>query len=164
MKSPLIIKKGCITVLYRSPSLSSSEIDNFLSDFENILNVISSFKPDFPIILGDFNPRSRSRWQNDINTSEGTKTDALTSYHDLHQLTSQPTHILVNSSSSIDLIFTDQPNLVTDCGTHPSLHPNCHHQIISCKLNLKIDIVHLIKDYSGTSKELILIQFGKQLK
>ena len=45
-----------------------------------------------------------------INISEGTKTDALTSYHGLHQLISQPTHILANSSSCIELIFTDQPN------------------------------------------------------
>ena len=131
-------KKGYITVLYRSPSQSSSEFDNFLSGFENMLNVISSCKPDFSIILGDFNARSKSWWQNDINTSEGTKIDALTSYHDLHQLISQPTHILASSSSCIDLTFTDQPNLVTDCGTHPSLHLNCHHQIIYCKLNLQI--------------------------
>ena len=59
---------------------------------------------------------------------------------------SQPTHILANSSSCIDLIFTDQPNLVTDCGTHSSLHPNCHHQIIYCKLNLRIAYPPLIKD------------------
>ena len=47
-----------------------------------------------------------------INISEGTKTDALTSYHVLHQFIPQPTHILANSSSCIDLIFTDQSNLV----------------------------------------------------
>ena len=103
-----------------------------------MLNVISPFKPDFTIILGDFNTRLKSWWQNEINTSEGTKIDALTSYHDLHQLISQPTHILANSSSCIDLIFTGQLNLIIDCGTHPSLHPNCHHQIIYCKLNLRI--------------------------
>ena len=40
-----------ITVLYRSPSQSSSEFDNFLSGFKNMLNVISSFKPDFSISL-----------------------------------------------------------------------------------------------------------------
>ena len=95
-----------------------------------MLNVISSCKPDFSIILGDFNARSKSWWQNDINTSEGTKIDALTSNHGLNQLISQPTHISANSSSCIDLIFTDQTNLVTNCGTHPSPHPNCHHQII----------------------------------
>ena len=25
------------------------------------------------------------------------------------------------------------------CGTHPSLHPNGHHQVIFCKLNLKVE-------------------------
>ena len=47
-------------------------------------------------------------------------------------------HILENSSSCIDLAFTSQPNLIVDSGTHPSLHPNCHHQIIYAKFNLKI--------------------------
>ena len=41
--------------------------------------------------------------------------------------------------SCIDLIFTDQPNYVIDCGTQPSLHKNCHQQITFCKLNLKVE-------------------------
>ena len=79
--------------------------------------------------------------QNDINTNEGTNIDALTLYQDLHQLISQPTHILVTLSSCIDLIFTDQPNLVINCATRPSLHPNCHHRIMYCKL-LNLEIVY----------------------
>ena len=43
-----------------------------------------------------------------------------------------------NSSSCIDLIFTDQLSLIIDSGTHPSLHPNCHQKIIHCKIYLKI--------------------------
>ena len=35
-------------------------------------------------------------------------------------------------------MFTDQPNLVIDSGVHPSLHPNCHHQIIYANFDLKI--------------------------
>ena len=57
----------------------------------------------------------------------------------LHQLISGPTHILFQSSSCIDLTFTDQPHLVTNCGIHASLHLNCHYQITYCKLNLKIN-------------------------
>ena len=49
------------------------------------------------------------------------------------QLISEPTHILQNSSSSIDLIFTDQPSLVINNGIKPSLHENCHHQITYAK-------------------------------
>ena len=43
------------------------------------------------------------------------------------QQLSQPTHLLPNSTSCIDLVFTNQLNLLADCGIHPSLHPNCHH-------------------------------------
>ena len=50
----------------------------------------------------------------------------------------EPTHILESSSSCIDLIFTSQPNLITESGVHPSLHPNSHHQIIFAKFNLEI--------------------------
>ena len=64
---------------------------------------------------------------------------SLTETYSLHQLISDPTHILSISSSCIDLIFTDQPNLVVDSGVHPSLHPNCHHQITYCKFNLFIE-------------------------
>ena len=35
------------------------------------------------------------------------------------------------------LNFTNQPNIVIDSGMHPSLHSNCHHQIVFSKLNLK---------------------------
>ena len=52
---------------------------------------------------------------------------------------SSNTRTNAQSSSCADLIFTDQPHLVTDCGNHASLHPNCHHQTIYCKLNLKIN-------------------------
>ena len=59
--------------------------------------------------------------------------------HGFKQIISDPTHILPQSSSCIDLIFTDQPNYVLDCDTHPPLHPNCHHQITFCKLKLKVE-------------------------
>merc|ERR1712059_151976 len=40
--------------------------------------------------------------------------------------------------SCIDLVITDQPNLILDSGTRSSLDPYCHHQIIYCKLNFRI--------------------------
>ena len=50
----------------------------------------------------------------------------------------KPTHILESSSSCIDLIFTSQPNLITESGVHPSLYSKFHHQIIFAKLNPEI--------------------------
>ena len=45
---------------------------------------------------------------------------------------------MLNSSSVIDLIFTYQPNLITESAVNSSLHPNCHYQIIYAKFNLKV--------------------------
>ena len=77
----------------------------------------------------------------------------------MHQLISDPTHLLPNSSSCIDLIFTDQPNLVVDSGVHPSLHPNCHHQITFSRYNLNVEYPppyeRLVWDYNKANTESI---------
>ena len=57
----------------------------------------------------------------------------------LTQLISEPTNFTPNKNPScIDLLITDQPNLVLDSGTRPSLDSKCHHQIIYGKINYKI--------------------------
>ena len=104
----------------------------------SVLNFVKQSQPSFTIILGGFDARSKSWWADGTTSPEGTDIDSLTTVHGLQQLISEPTHLLPNSLSCIDLIFTDQPNLVVDSGVHPSLHPNCHHQIIFCKFNLMI--------------------------
>ena len=107
----------------------------------------------FVLITGDFNVRSTNWWKNDLPTSEGTQVNSLTTSYGLSQVISDRTHILPNSSSCIDLIFTNQPNLVTESGVHQSLHPKCHHQIVFAKLNLKVEYLplyeRLIWDYKN---------------
>ena len=92
-------------------------------------------------------------WKNDLSTSEGTQFDSLTTSYGLSQIISGPTHTLPNSSFCIDLIFTNQPNLVTECGAHTSLQPKCHHQIVFAKLNLRAEYSplyeRLIWDYKN---------------
>ena len=70
----------------------------------------------------------------------------------MHQVINCPTHILPNSKSCIDLLFTNQPNLISESGVHSSLFDRCHHQIIYAKLNLKINFPkpyeRLIWDFS----------------
>ena len=75
--------------------------------------------------------------RSDKSTYEGSRIDGLSNYG-LQQLINQPTHRTGNSSSCIDLLFCSQPNLVMESGIHPSLHPNCHHQIIYAKFKLKV--------------------------
>ena len=47
-------------------------------------------------------------------------------------------YVLPTSSPCIDLIFTDQPNLVVASSVHPSLNAISHHQITYCNVNLMI--------------------------
>ena len=115
----------------------------------------------FRLILGDFNCRSNSWWKGDISTKEGIDLESVSSSHGLHQLITDPTHILPQSSSCIDLIFIDQPNLVIDSGVHSSLHANCHHQITLSKLTLKIVFPLHMSTWSGITKKLTLLQLEK---
>ena len=89
-------------------------------------------------VLGDFNAKSNLCFKGDKATYEGSKIDGITSTFGLQEIINEPTHIIGDSSSCIDLIFTSQPNLVMESGVRSSLQPNCHHQITYAKFNLKI--------------------------
>ena len=92
----------------------------------------------FLVIIGDFNAPSKSYCLDEITTNDGSKTDSPSTTHGLHKLIYQPAHLILTFFTCIDLIFTDQPNLVSNSGVHSFLHKNCHHQINFCKLNLRI--------------------------
>ena len=94
--------------------------------------------PFLVVILDDFNVKSSNWCKNDITTTEGKTIENISSQFGLHQMINEPTRILESSSSCINLIFTSQPNLITESGVHPSLHPNSNHQIIFSKFNLEI--------------------------
>ena len=92
---------------------------------------------NFEIIV-DFNAKSCNWYSHDKTSFEGSTIESINSQFGLYQLINEPTHLLQNSSSCIDLIFTSQPNIVVESDVWPSLQPNCHHQIIFTKFNLKI--------------------------
>ena len=48
----------------------------------------------------------------------GINVDSIKSQVHLEQLIDEPTHIIGDSFSCIDLIYTSQPNLVTESGVH----------------------------------------------
>ena len=124
--------------LYRSPSQSQDDFETFADNFEMTLELLAQKNPFLLTAIGDFNAKS-SNWYNKDKTSfEGNTIENLTSQFGLHQIINEPTHILPNSSSCIDLIFTSQPNMVIESGIHSSLHSSCHHQIVFAKFNLKI--------------------------
>ena len=72
-------------------------------------------------------------------TTEGIQLETTTTIYRLQQLIDEPTHICKNSSSCIDLIFINQPNLIVNRGTHPTLHENCQHQFTFAKARLRVE-------------------------
>ena len=131
-------KKCYLVTLYLFPNQNDIEFDDIITKFEILIDSIYSLNPYFVIILGDFNAKLNKWKTDDLDTKEGIKIDEVTSSFALSQIISGPTHILANSTSCIDLIFTNHPDLVINSGIHSSIHPNCHHQIIFAEVDFKI--------------------------
>ena len=72
-------KKGYIIYLYRSPSQSKDEFDQFLLNFEQLISDRMIQNPHFILVTCDFNIRQFSWWKNGQTTSEGSQVDAITS-------------------------------------------------------------------------------------
>ena len=129
--------KCFISCLYRSPSQSDHEFNIFVDELENTLSKISNESPLCSVVLGDFNAKCNKWLVTDINTVPGMELDKLFSQTGFTQLIKEPTNFEPNKRSTcIDLIFSNQTNLITDSGVHPSLFHTCHHQIIYAKIDL----------------------------
>ena len=108
----IISNKLCSFVaLYRPPSQSQDDFATFSYNFKMTLDLVSKKNPFLFVVLGDFNAKLRQWYDKDSSPSEEISTENNTSQFRLHQIINEPTHILENSSSCIDLIFTSQPNL-----------------------------------------------------
>ena len=66
--------------------------------------------------IGDFNAKSKNWYSQDKTSFEDKTNESITSKFGLYQLINEPTHLLGNSPSCTDLIFTSQPNLVVESG------------------------------------------------
>ena len=72
-----------------------------------------------------------------MTSFEGSEFYFLTSQFSLFQMIKELTQIVENSKHFIHLIFTSQQNMTLDYSVDPSLHSNCHHQIVYAKVDLK---------------------------
>ena len=101
--------------------------------------MITSRNPHFLLLLGDFNAKTKMWFINDQSSSEGTQLESLSLLYGMKQLIVESTHVLENSSSCIDLIFTNQTSLIINAGVHLSVHSKFSHRNIYAKPNLKIE-------------------------
>ena len=127
--------------LYRSPASkhSTPKFGAFLTNFKRLPSNIQAENPFATFFTGDFNAHSQLWWSDGDSTNVGIEIDILFTSLGLPQVISDPTNFKPNKNPScIDLIITDHPNLILDCGTRASLDPVCNHQIIHCKVKFRI--------------------------
>ena len=137
-KKVSLLFKVSLSVIYHFPSQNNSAFDLFLPNFEKLLSNLSKRKPSLSVIMHSFIARSSPWWPRGVNTTVGSKLFSLFSSNGFRQVINELTHIQTRSSSCIDLIFTDQPNLSVNSSVHASLHRNCHHQSVHSSFNLNI--------------------------
>ena len=116
-------KKVFFTVLYRSPAFNHTSVkfQAFLSNFKNLHSKIQGEKLFATFFTGDFNAHSQFWWPDGNTNPEGMEVENLFTALGLSQIISEPTNFEPNKNPScIDLIATDQPNLILDGGTRAS--------------------------------------------
>ena len=130
-------KKVFYILVYRKFGQSLEEFKIFIANLDEMLQKINSENPHCIILGGDFNAHLNEWWEGDKDDIYGLSLKDTFNTHGITQIVNQPTYITNNSKTCIDLIGTDQPNLVLANEIHPSLHSNSHHQINFVKFNLK---------------------------
>ena len=97
--------------LYRLPNQSQDDFQSFAN-----IDAVTAINLFLTVVLGDFTIKSNLWFKGDKTSYEGSKIDAIASQFGLQQLINEPTHLVADSSSCIDLIFMSHPNLVIESG------------------------------------------------
>ena len=115
-----------LTCIYRSPSQSHDEFDDFCTKFDLLLRNIN-INREFPlcsIVTEDFNARCSRYWQNDVTNLAGQEIDSLTLSAGYKQIIDKPIHVVNNSMSCIDLLFCTNQNTISNYGVDVPIFEN----------------------------------------
>ena len=119
-----------ICFVYKAPNADTVD---FLSDVDDILSNSSGYSDI--IFMGDFNCKHSHFCPTDSTNTEGKLLKAYFDSKDFTQLVHEPTRFQGDSSSCLDLIFTNCATNTRDVNVHPPIN-NCDHCPISCRMAL----------------------------
>ena len=132
-------KKFFFSCLYRSPSQTQDEFEEFCNDLNLISSSVNDVNATLSVITDDFNVKSRW-WSLDKDNAEGREINSLTSAYGYSQLNNKPTLMTKKSSSCIDLIFSTSPNLIRATGIELSIFETCYLNLIYGIIDFKIPL------------------------
>ena len=122
-------------------------------------DALSTNNPFLTVMIGDFNVKSSNWYLKNITSFEGSQIQFFASEFAMSQVIKEPTYILDNSKSGMDLRFKSQPNMIIDSGVHLSLHSNLHHQKIVCLTYQHQVLLVTVKDNSKREKDHAYLLF-----
>jgi hypothetical protein len=135
-------KKVFFVHSYRKYGQNENAYEEYYDKFDKMMALINQSTPYCNIVVGDFNAH-HSYWHQDHPALEsptdkhGIFMQNIFGKHNLEQIVNQPTYTTNNHSTLLDLVATNQPNLVMENEVHPSLYLPCHHHINFVRFNLK---------------------------
>ena len=95
-----------LTCLYRSPNQNEEQFESFCKNLIHALSGINKQHPTCSILVGDFNTKLPKWCPNDKDSKAGLNMDTFTTTWSYTQMIDQPTHVMNDKSSCIDLLFT----------------------------------------------------------
>ena len=108
----ILKKKTFFIVSYRKPSQTSIEFNQYIETFNLTLDKIKLENPFMILVTGDFNAKHNRWYSEDTTDKHGTTIQEMFAHHTLTKTVDQPTNITSQTKPCINLVATDQPNLI----------------------------------------------------
>ena len=130
-------KRILVGTCYRPPGQSPEEVEMFMSNLNDSIEMVFRSNPESIFLFGDFND-STPIWDSDHRRSElGLKLYDFVNTNDLHQLITEPTHIDWRGTANIlDLFITDSPGYILNQNQHLLPPIGSKHQIVYAELKI----------------------------
>ena len=129
-------KRIFVSSNYRKHHADELELNAYMQNLELSMKNIKSQSPFCSFFIGDFNCHNKAWLNTDKTDIQGELLNDIIVENGFQQLVNEPTHFMGNSNTCIDLVITDQPNLVNECCVIPSLHNRCHHFLNHTEINI----------------------------
>ena len=134
------------TCSYRSPSQTVDKLESYCQSLHLTLTNIDDTSPFFSVFIGDFNVRCTKWWAADIDSKGYFNFDGRICTIDFFS----------GGCSSIDLIFCNKSELISEYGIDYCLFQTCHDNLIFGKINAKIPVPPAYSRRFGATKMQIL--------
>ena len=147
----IVNKEICfLRCLYRSPNQNQEQFESFFENLIDVLSGINNQQPACSILV-------------DKDSKAGQDIDTFTTTSGYTQIIGQPTHIVNDILSCIDLLFTTNSKLLSDVGVKQTIYDKCHHNIIYKSINLYMPFLHLAVGKFAMTKTQIRYIYSMQL-